>query len=89
MPPLSATLVSGVFSKCGAETWAACTPAAWASWKTVGYGCQGAGGAQGCQRSWFISSPVSGLRTVYPGSPWAPGGRPVPTEASEVAVVAG
>ncbi len=41
------------------------------------------------RRSWFISSPVSGLRTVYPGSPCAPGGSPVPTEAREVAVVAG
>ncbi|CAM5707176.1 hypothetical protein SHIRM173S_01955 [Streptomyces hirsutus] len=63
-PPLSATLVSGVFAKAGEDTWAACTPARWASWKTVGWGCQVSGRVQGCQRSWFISSPVSGLRTV-------------------------
>ncbi|CAM5484014.1 hypothetical protein SALBM311S_10202 [Streptomyces alboniger] len=64
VPPLSATLVSGVLSKVGAETWAACTPARSASWKTVGYGCQAPGAVHGCQRNWFISSPVAGLRTV-------------------------
>ncbi len=64
LPPLSATLVSGVCSKAGEVTCAACTPASWASWKTVGYGCHGRGSVYGCQRSWFISSPVAGLRTV-------------------------
>lgn len=64
VPPLSATLVSGVFWKVGEVTWAVCTPAWSASWKTVGYGCQTCGLVHGCQRSWFISSPVAGLRTV-------------------------
>lgn len=64
VPPLSATFVSGVFWKVGEDTCAACTPASWASWKIVGYGCQTPGFVHGCQRSWFISAPVSGLRTV-------------------------
>ncbi len=61
---LSATWVSGVCSKIGEDTWAVWTPASWASRKTVGYGCQACGAVHGFQRSWFISSPVSGLRTV-------------------------
>jgi hypothetical protein len=64
VPPLRATLVSGVFWKWGDDTWAVCTPAASASWNTVGYGCQVLRLVHGCQRSWFISSPVSGLRAV-------------------------
>lgn len=56
--------MSGVCSKAGAETWAVRTPAASASWNTVGYGCQTFGEVQGFQRSWFISSPVSGLRAL-------------------------
>ncbi len=89
MPPLRATWVSGVWWKPGAETCAVCTPAASAREKTVGCGCQACGSVQGFQRSWFISSPLSGLSAVYPGRPCSPGVRPVPTEASEVAVVAG
>ncbi|MDQ1007857.1 hypothetical protein QFZ82_002342 [Streptomyces sp. V4I23] len=57
-------MVRGVCSNVGEDTWAVCTPASSASWKTVGYGCQMRGGVQGFQRSWFISSPVSGLRAV-------------------------
>ncbi len=64
VPPLNATLVSGVLAKVGEDTCAACTPARCASSNTVGYGCQAPGGVQGCQRSWFISAPVSGSRTV-------------------------
>lgn len=65
--------MSGVCSKIGEDTWAVWIPASCASWKTVGYGCQTRGEVHGFQRSWFISSPVSGLRTVYPGSPCVPG----------------
>lgn len=64
VPPLRAIFVRGVDSNAGAETCAVCTPASWARWKIVGYGCQTCGWVQGIQRSWFISSPVSGLRTV-------------------------
>lgn len=64
VPPLSAILVSGVLWKAGADTCAVATPAASACWKTVGYGCHGLGEVHGCQRSWFISSPVAGLRTA-------------------------
>lgn len=64
VPPLRATWVRGVFWKAGEVTWAVRTPAASASWKIVGYGCHTRGDVHGCQRSWFISSSVSGLRTV-------------------------
>ncbi len=56
--------MSGVVWKAGEETWAVATPALSACWKTVGYGCQGFGAVHGYQRSWFIRSPVAGLRTA-------------------------
>ena len=87
--PRSAASVNGDVANFGSPELVTRTPRSRSSSKTVGWRCRSRG-AIACL-NWIIwaSSPVSGLRCVYPVMPVSPGQVPVPNVDMAATVVLG
>jgi hypothetical protein len=86
--PRFAATVRPVPSNSGRVTWVTRRPAAAAVSKLVGRGCHSAGSGSSPHLMW-LRMPPSGLRSVKPRTPCAPGSAPVPRVTRLTGVVEG